>query len=235
MQNMRRLTQLFQDFLWELQARMSQTPETAVHNDVPYLSQFARREDVEVIIRKELATKDDPHWEQSGATSPDEYAEWSWAMCGMACTAMVLGALESHERKLLDLAIDALQHGVYTRDKNSELSDMKYREFTKWARRHGLEACVRARLSVAGVKLAIARGKFPIVSVNPNIRGYKTASSSKKGGHLVLVTGYDQAKRVLFLHNPSGFMSKNTQEYEILEKDFLKYYAGRGVIVGSAV
>jgi len=235
MQNMRRLAQLFQDFLWELQARVLHIPEVVVRKDVPYISQFARREDVEAIIRKELTTEDDPHWEQSGAASSSEYAEWSWAMCGMACTAMVLGALESRERKLLDLAKDALQHGVYTRAKNGELSDMKYREFTKWARRHGLEARVRARLSVAGVKLALAQGKFPIVSVNPNIRGYKTAPSSKKGGHLVLITGYDQANGVLFLHNPSGFMSKNTQKHKILEKDFLKYHAGRGVIVNSVI
>jgi hypothetical protein len=73
-----------------------------------------------------------------------------------------------------------------------------------------------------------------IASVNPNIRGYATSSETKIGGHLVLVTGYDQDKKTITINNPSGFVSLNTQKGHVLsEVEFIRYFANRGIILSE--
>src|SRR3990167_6800417 len=47
------------------------------------------------------------------------------------------------------------------------------------------------------------------------------------GGHLVLITGFDDHKKTLFFHNPSGFFGKSQENCEISEKDFKKFFASR--------
>ena len=55
-----------------------------------------------------------------------------------------------------------------------------------------------------------------IVSVNPNIREYETASNDQRGRHLVLVTGYDKQQGTMTLHHSSEFKSQDTQEYQAI-------------------
>ncbi|MFZ1250289.1 MAG: hypothetical protein WAR37_02480 [Candidatus Microsaccharimonas sp.] len=56
---------------------------------------------------------------------------------------------------------------------------------------------------------------------------------NKKGGHLVLVLGYDLDKRLLYLYNPSGFETY-TQEYASISfKDFKKFFGGRGIVINQ--
>ena len=73
-----------------------------------------------------------------------------------------------------------------------------------------------------------------MVSVNPNIRGYETAPEKQKGGHLVLVTGYNETDNTIIIHNPSGFVSQNTHANHTLTIDrFRMYFAGRGISLYS--
>jgi hypothetical protein len=153
-------------------------------------------------------------------------------MCGMASTAMIISYyLKNKEVKLLDLSRDALAHGVY-RNESGIISSMQYNEFAKWISKYDLQAEVYSRLSIRAIKLALANNKLPLISVNPNIRGFVTSLPDRKGGHLVVITGYDSIRRILILNNPSGFASLKTQRrHEITEKEFRKYYAGRGIFV----
>lgn len=222
---------MMDDVVNEIRSRITYIPNV-VGYDVPYISQFARPEDVENIIRGKMATIDDPYWGLTGANSSEEYVLWARAMCGMASTAMIIGYyFKDKEVKLLDLSRDALAHGVY-RNEFGTISNMQYGEFAKWIQKYNLRAEVYSRLSIRGIKLALANKKLPLVSVNPNIRGYVTSSPDRKGGHLVLITGYNSLRHVLILNNPSGFTSLKTQmRHEITEKEFRKYYAGRGIFV----
>ena len=213
-------------------ARFSRVPNTVSH-DIFYVCQFAKPEHAELSLKKELSPIDDSHWAETGATSPKRYADWAFTMCGMASTAMALSHFHNKNIKPASLAEDALLSGVYT-ENEKELSAMKYREFAKWVKKYNLHADVYTKLSIKGIQYALSKGKLVIISVNPNIRGYNTASVDQKGGHLVLVTGYNLDRKTKSINNPSGFVSNNTQiNHELSEKQFLSYYAGRGIVLGK--
>lgn len=206
--------------------------KSSVQNDVPYVCQFATPKSPELSLTNELKAIDDPHCENTGASSPERYAEWAYTMCGMSSTLMALKFFRKDPGlKVAQLAEDALAHGVYARDRTG-LSDMKYRPYSAWVRKYGITAKIYTRLNLQGIRYALSRGRLAIVSVNPNIRGYATASANQKGGHLVLVTGYDLSRETISINNPSGFESSKTQkDHSVTIRDFLDHYAGRGIVL----
>ncbi len=227
-----RIFQEISNLRYEIRSRFSFLPNT-VDYDVPYVCQFAKPEHAELSLKKELNPVDDLHWKDTGAKSPERYAQWAFTMCGMASTAMAVEYFKGKKLSLVELAEDALQSGVYT-EGEKEISSMKYREFTKWVRKHSLSAQMFTRLSIRGIQYALSLGSVVMVSVNPNIRGFDTAPFSQKGGHLVLVTGYDVTNQIILLNNPSGFVSTKTQiKHRLSIPDFLKYYAGRGIVISK--
>lgn len=68
---------------------MPETPVSLIH-PVPYYAQWESPDLVPDIIAGTLSAADDPLWQKSGAASPEEYAFWSWRLCGMACLRMAL-------------------------------------------------------------------------------------------------------------------------------------------------
>ena len=204
-----------------------------IENIVPYVSQFAHPEYAEKILKDGVDKTSDPNWKETGAQSPEEYAEWVLTMCGMACTSMALQHLKNRKDGIVSLAKDAKNHGVYI-ESNGALSGMNYQEFADWVKGYGIQAKIYTRLGVHGLRKLLSDGDIIIVSVNPNIREYKTASDTQRGGHLILVNGYNKKDNTLTLHNPSGFVSQNTQENHVVPvSKFLKYYAGRGISLSS--
>lgn len=230
MKLLNRLVQEIRNVLYGLEAGFAHL-KPVVEIEAPYVCQFAKPEQAEPSLRKTLEAKNDPHWKESGAASPERYAAWAFTMCGMASFAMALGYFKDKNIKPAELAEDALKSGVYE-EQSDGISSMRYREFARWVGKYGLTAEVYSRLSIKAVQYALSKGKLPIVSVNPNIRGYDTAPLDQKGGHLVLVTGYDLAQNTISIHNPSGFVSTDTQiNHKLSMETFKKYYAGRGVLI----
>ncbi|MES2225804.1 MAG: C39 family peptidase [Patescibacteria group bacterium] len=228
----RRVTQEIKNAQYELAAHTSKLKRRVEH-DVPFVCQFARPEHAELSLRGELETVNDPHWKDTGALSPARYADWAFTMCGMASAAMALSHLKGIEKLPAELAEEAMRHGVYA-DEAGIISGMKYREFVPWIRKYGIKAEVYSRLSLQGIRYALSNGKLVIVSVNPNIRGYDTAPRGQKGGHLILVTGYDLEAGTIHINNPSGFTSTNTQRnHRLSNKEFDRYYAGRGIVLSG--
>jgi Peptidase_C39 like family len=230
---MQRLLQQWENLTYELSARIARILPS-IQYDVPYVCQFAVPASAESSLKKELEPVDDTAWKETGAISPERYAQWAFTMCGMASTAMALGYFKDKKEKPAELAEDALQHGVYLEDAHG-ISDMRYKQFSKWIEKHGLKARVYSRLSLRGVQYALSNGRLVVISVNPNIRGYETASRTQKGGHLVLATGYDLEKGTVSINNPSGFESMDTQLKHVLPvSEFQKYFAGRGIVIEAA-
>jgi uncharacterized protein YvpB len=151
----------------------------------------------------------------------------------MASTSMVLEFLTKSKILPAILAENALLHDVYAKD-NGGISDMRYRQYVDWVCNYGLQAKFYTRLSLRGIQHALSKRKLVIVSVNPNIRGFDTAPTSQKGGHLVVVTGYDHNNKTVTINNPSGFTSTNTQHNHKMQLEtFFEYYAGRGIIISG--
>ncbi len=232
MRIVKKLAQEWQNLFLEIIASVA-PKKIRVENDVPYVSQFATPQFSEEILKNKVPKTEDPGWKDIGASSPEEYAAWVTTQCGMACTAMALKHLKGESPKLLELSREALSAGVYASE-GEVITDMRYREFRDWVSSHGLQAMVYSRLSISGVQYLLSEGNLVMVSVNPNIRGYETAPKTQKGGHLVLVTGYDKERKTITLNNPSGFVSTNTQEkHTIPLSEFRSFYAGRGIALRS--
>ncbi len=205
--------------------------KNSVTNKAPYVSQFATPEFAEKILRDKVLAEHDLAWKNTGAVSPEEYSAWVLTQCGMACTLMALQYFKKEHVPIVLMANDALAHGVYQREQG-RTSDMRYGEYVTWIRNYSLHAELHIRLSIRGIQYALSRGRLVMVSVNPNIRGYETAAPAQRGGHLVLITGYDKSHNTITFINPSGFTSTHTQIAHTLPiSEFLSYYAGRGILV----
>lgn len=230
---MKRIERFLHDLFEETTARMTRLP-AKVWYDIPYVCQFAHADDVEAILKGQLSVSRDPNWKLSGAVSLEEYADWSRAICGMACLSMILRLYGERLEKPLTLAKDAALSGVYIRDAAGKVGDMRYAAFTQWIARYGLDGVVCSRLSLRRIKAALAQQKIPIVSVGSSIYDPTLTYSGKKGGHLVVVTGYDDKAKTLTINNPSGFSRTATQKDCHLHEDvFLRYFAGRGILVAK--
>ena len=202
-----------------------------IHSDVPYFSQWESRDLVEFIITKQLDGKDDPQWRDSGADSREEYAEWSWNGCGMACLKMIIAATQHKMIPLVELGKKSTEYGVYSMPLHDS-PGMFYKPFVTFIEKeYGLKGKTESALTIPEIKQAISSGGFVIASVTPEIR-FPTRKPTKKGGHLVLVIGYDDSEKNFYFHNPSGF--KDTQEnVAISESSFLHFFDHKGLLVST--
>jgi len=200
-----------------------------IKNDVPFTSQFASSDWAEKVLRDGEPKESDPAWPDSGASSKEEYAYWVTTICGMACTVMALRFFTNKQYQTISLAKDAYEAGVY-KPEDGHISHMHYRVYTQWVTKYGINATVYSRLTITGIRCILSRSGLVIASVNPNIRGYNTANPAKRGGHLVLVTGYDDTAQTITFHNPSGFVVDSSHSNHTLPiAQFQTFFAGRGI------
>jgi hypothetical protein len=217
-------------FLSDLLCFSKTLPPTA-KIEVPYFSQFMSAELVEDFIegKKELHT--DPKWQQSGADSPKEYEQWTWCDCGITCFKMILATNNSQASSLplVKLSKEATQYGAF-KVTDTSISPLHYKEFCIYVReKHGLDARSISALSICALKEQVAKGNFVIASVHPSIR-HTNSIPPKRGGHLVLIVGYDE--KGICIHNPSGYQSNSSQERAFVPyNDFKRFFAYRGIII----
>jgi Peptidase_C39 like family len=205
-------------------------PRRRLVHAVPYYSQFASRELVGEIIRREREIDDDPRWQESGASSLAEYLSWADKACGMACLQMVLAAEGQPVPPIVELCRECESHRGYRKREDPPGYDgLYYAEFCEFAAdRFGLTAKVAAPLTLDSLREFVTAGDLVMASVHPSIRHPSTTPPSR-GGHLILVIGVDSD--ALCIHNPSGD-TVDSQEFVWLGNDvFTRFYAERGVII----
>lgn len=203
-----------------------------VHENVPYFCQWESRELADKILRKELPAKKDPRWQQSGAVSPEEYHSWSWSGCGMACLKMIL-AHQGQTATLVELGKRCASYGGYTLPLESS-PGLYYRPFVQFiAQEYKLDGRITSPLIREEIIAALADHAYVIASVNPAIRE-PASQVTNKGGHLILLLGYDLESRQFFLHNPSGH-TPESQEYATIDfADFDRFFSGKGIVIQPA-
>ena len=83
---------------------------------IPYFSQWEDPDCAAGIIAGELALSDIKRWQQSGASTQQEFIEWANHVCGMCCLKMVLAAVSGKVVPILNLTQRSLAYGAYVRD-----------------------------------------------------------------------------------------------------------------------
>ena len=148
----------------------------------------------------------------------------------MACTKMLLAYRTGEVVPLVKLGKKCAEYGGYTMPL-LESAGLYYKPYLTFVKEElGWNAYVAQGMLLKEIMEELSKGNYIITSVNPKIR-YPDSRPETKGGHLVLLLGYDRVKQELYLHNPSG-ISKNTQEYAAVSfKDFKKFFSGRGIVI----
>ena len=209
-----------------------ETPSKFILEQTPYYSQFASANLVGPIVNKEIPTSEDPLWHESGATTIEEYEFWAWNLCGMACLKSVLDSEGILSKTLIELAKQCVTYGGY-RLLDDDVDGLFYREFVDFVlTEYGIRGDVIKSLTVERIVAEISKENFVIASVHPSIRDPRS-TPPRKGGHLVLLLGYDlsESEELLILHDPSGYYGISQEFTTISVKDFEKFFAGRGVVL----
>lgn len=216
---------LVKHFVWPFTV-----PDRFVHKDVPYFCQWESRDLAKQLLEKKITTDDDPNWKKSGAKTKKEYHDWSWSGCGMACTKMILAYRTGKVVPLVDLGTKCAEYGGYTIPLESSVG-LYYKPYIAYVDKElGWKAKIIQGITFQELMHELSKGNYVIAGVSPQIR-YPDSKPKVKGGHLVLMVGYDKSKQEFYLHNPSG-ISKETQEYAAVTfNDFKKFFSGRGIVV----
>ncbi|MFI5805098.1 hypothetical protein [Streptomyces sp. NPDC051561] len=213
-------------------APVNSTAPATVH-PVPYHSQWASRELVPAILAGELQAAEDPLWREYGASSPEEYAWWSWRLCGVACLRMSLAHWGLTVPTAMELAAGCERAGAYVRREDGGLDGLIYAPFTRYVEANWpLTAECRPGLPAAEIPGLIAEGHLLMLSVHPSVREPDGGDPPRRGGHLVLAVG--ATPEALLVHNPSGFPGHSQEFAPVRWSDLGRFYAGRGVVLGRA-
>jgi hypothetical protein len=205
-------------------------PQKSLIENVPYFSQWESPKLVEGILSGKFDAKNDPNWKSSGAKTKDEYALWSANACGMTCTKMILAKEIGKAIPLVELANKSLPYGVYRLPLEDSVGLLYAPYINFLSKEFSLTAKLVRPLTVNQIVHELSQNNYVIASVSPKIRNANDTPPNK-GGHLVLLLGYDLNKNELSFHNPSGFKPE-TQSYAAISfNDFKKFFGGRGLIV----
>jgi|SRR3989344_1765183 len=199
-----------------------------LYKNVPYFSQWESKDLVNDIINKKISAKDDPLWRKSGAKNKEEYELWSWNACGMTCLKMILAYKFKKNIPVVELGKKCKEYEGYV---GENLDGLYYKPFIKFIKNEfKLDAKIISPMIILDIIKELERGNFIIASVSYEIRNPNNKISFK-GGHLVLIVGYDFETKIFFIHNPSGIDNKTQAFGKISFKDFDKSFACRGIVI----
>ncbi len=206
---------------------------------VPYHAQIASPQLAEAIFVQGLDPTLDPRWAESGADSPQEYAYWVERACGVACLKMCVEALGGPQRTLIQWARTGLERGGYLirYAENGDAHEVGWihSALANLAIETGLQAMASAA-SLDEIVAFLQQGYLVIASVSYEA-GDDRLPITKKGGHLMVVTGadYDKSGPLAFIvNNPSGRKTELQAGARLPIARFAPAYSGRVICLRGA-
>lgn len=211
--------------------RSRSRPARFVHADVPYHCQWESRALAGPIAYRLIRAVDDPLWRQSGAHTRDEYELGSRSACGVACLRMLLAHRFGSAPPSMDLYRRCLAAGAYRIQPDGSVRGLIYAPFLTFVKEtFGLCGQILLPMTLDDIRHALADGFFVIASVHREIRR-PWLPAPARGGHLILMLGYDEDAGSLIFHNPSG-ETPQTQEYvELPVCVFASFFGSRGMVI----
>lgn len=198
------------------------------HLDVPYYSQWADAVHARRIVEEQADPCEDAGWTTSGFSDPDDYRFWAQRICGLACLKSILHYWHLGRPTHAGLLQLAIATGCYVRHPDGRVDGLLYTPFARWVgAEFNLEVEILAQHPIDELVSHIGEDTMVIASVSPEVR-YPTKHNSRRGGHLVLITGAEDAG--VWIHNPSGATGTQADAFVDLD-DFRRSFACRGMVV----
>lgn len=211
--------------LWQASYRPA-VPSVAYQ--VGYASQFASADEAILFATRQKSLHGDVNWRRSGADSLDEYSRWAAHCCGMACLLMAIQTRYA-DLTVIGLAKECERFGGYRRDGDTIAEPgLHYHEFVRFLHdRFGLKARVFPIMTSTDIRQCLEAGQLAMVSVHPSIH-QPLGKPPGQGGHLVLVTGFDQNRQSFTYNDPAG-PPERRQEVIIGYADFERFFGHKGI------
>lgn len=188
---------------------------------IPSFTKWESSNLVDDIRQNKISAKDDPLWKESGAENLFEYESYSWQICGMICLKMILAAINPNKKyPSIYLAKKAEKFGVYKKNNNPDLKQnldgMFHIPFLKFIGNFDLFGFRKTMVRDYQLCYYLNKQFFVMTSVSEDF-----ALNQKKGGHMVVVVGYEIKNKKIsgfYVNNPSG-KSEKIQAYFFVKKE----------------
>lgn len=202
---------------------------------VPYYAQIASPELATPIFVEGMNPVLDPRWAESGASSPEEYAYWVERACGIACVKMCVEALGGPRRAMMEWIAAGLERNGYLIKEKEDGQKVEvgwiHRSLAELISSQGFRA-QPATATLMEIIKHLQQDRMVIASVSYEVGDLIPVT--KKGGHLVVVTGADctdEEAAAFYLNNPSGRRGELQAGACIPAERFAEGYTGRVIVV----
>lgn len=200
--------------------------------DIPSYTQWESKNLVDMIITNQFDTKNDPLWSQSWAINQEEYEMYSWQICWITCLKMILKSINNIDYRLIELAKDAENYWVYTKNHNqnikNNLDGLFHKKFLLYISKFSLAWKLVLSTKEYYIAYLLKNNYFVIASVHPCIREKNIINNSKKW-HLILVVGFQIINSEIsgfFINNPSGYFEKSQEKHFVNINNWRKTFSG---------
>ena len=203
---------------------------------ISYSAQFASPELIYSYCHEHFDGRQDPRWREFGTEDVEEYCFWCFRSCSIACLKMCIETLARPKQppSMIELIQQGLAAGGYIiHNEQGELVNFGwiYQPLVKVGQSYGIKGQVYKTLSIENICSLLLTGALVIASVSDEIGERNDTPITHKGGHVVLVHGFEwsnQECQTLLLHNSSGRFPE-LQENAVIPYDrFAAAFAGRG-------
>jgi hypothetical protein len=193
----------------------------------PYESQWGDLACNQPLIERGVSPATVFDWSTDGYPSEEAYLFWARHICGLACLRSVLRAWSPQhgDIAMFELIRRAEQRGALVRTAD-DVGGLYYRPFVEWVRGDfGIDGTVHPSTTAEELLGHVRAGGVALASVSSEIR-YPERPNTRRGGHLVLVHGFDGDRVVL--NNPSG-VGASAENAGVDLRTFTRFFAERGV------
>ena len=160
-----------------------------------------------------------------------EYQRWIPEICGICCLKMVGDTIGvTSNLSLYQLTMMATANGTFTVSEHGTIRGAFHYPLAELAESLGIRCRVMRTLRIGEITEALAKGMYAILSINA-----ERVDSSRQGGHLVLVYGYDETAGSFLLHDCSSMMRPDGCGMSISADALARISNNKGLVAGWAV
>ena len=157
-----------------------------------------------------------------------EYQRWIPEICGICCLKMVGDTIGvTNNLSLYRLTMMAAANGTFIVSEHGTIQGAFHHPLAELAERLGIRCRVMRKLGIGEITGALAQGMYAILSIDA-----AGVDSSRRGGHLVLVYGYDEPAGSFLLHDCSSMMQPDGCAVSISADALAGISNNKGLVAG---